>query len=299
MPDPVVIGLAVTSHTSVPTVAEFSNITVTGNVSAGWQLEAMTVEQPDQGAASVYLTVTDSAGQSLKVSHPDPAATNLTAWTLLNIPFSDMGSLNLASIRSVTFGVEDSGAVGTVLADFLHVSADVTPGNVWLEAEGADVLGASWRLVDDPNASGGVRMGSEGGVDGDDNNFAPGPEWLAAYNFDAPVAGVYNVILRGLELGGNSFWVRIVGSLAQSHEDPDQPGTGWVRFNDFQADDVLTWDKVHSDDHNEAIVTFVLPAGPLTLEIGKREDGTYVDAILITNDLGVDQSSLPDAIPAP
>jgi hypothetical protein len=42
-----------------------------------------------------------------------------------------------------------------------------------------------------------------------------------------------------------------------------------------------------------------LPGGDHTLEIAKREDGVLLDAILITNNLNQDQSTLPDAIPLP
>ena len=252
---------------------------------------------PNNGAASVYLTVTDSAGQSIKVSHPDPAATQFTAWILLNIPFMDMGSLNLSSIRSITFGVEDSGATGTVFADSLHVSIDspspeavlsglsaigASPADVvtWFEAEAADILGASWRVVVDPTASGGTRIGSENG-DGNDNDTAPGAQWVATYTFTVPADGVCGVALRAQEAGSDSFWVRIVGATSQSHEDPDQPGSGWVRFNGIAAPDRWTWDQVHSNDHGNALVSWTLPAGELTLEIAKREDGTYVDAIAV------------------
>ena len=209
----------------------------------------------------------------------------------------DMGSLNLSSIRSITFGVEDSGAARTVFVDSLHVSIDspspeavlsglsaigASPADVvtWFEAEAADILGASWRVVVDLTASGGTRIGSENG-DGNDNDTAPGAQWVATYTFTVPADGVCGVALRAQEAGSDSFWVRIVGATSQSHEDPDQPGSGWVRFNGIAAPDRWTWDQVHSNDHGNALVSWTLPAGELTLEIAKREDGTYVDAIAV------------------
>ncbi|MCH8121483.1 MAG: hypothetical protein IIC00_17370, partial [Planctomycetes bacterium] len=87
------------------------------------------------------------------------------------------------------------------------------------------------------------------------------------------------------EFGSDSFWVRITGATSQTHEDPDQPGTGWVRFNGIDAPDGWAWDEVHSDDHNQAIVNWTLPAGAHTIEIGKREEGVLLDAILITDDV--------------
>jgi hypothetical protein len=53
------------------------------------------------------------------------------------------------------------------------------------------------------------------------------------------------------------------------------------------------WDEVHSDDHDATVVNWTLAAGEHTLEIGKREDGTLFDAVLITDDLALDQATLP------
>jgi hypothetical protein len=165
---------------------------------------------------------------------------------------------------------------------------------IYLEAESADVLGASWRVYDDDASSGGGHIGSETG-DGDDNDFVPGAEWVAVYNFEA-AGGLYKVLLRGQEVGKDSFWVRIPGATAQSYEDPDQPGTAWVRFNGFDADDgVMAWDVAHSDDHDKDMVYWELPAGPHTIEIAKREAGVLFDSLIITNDMTFELVSLPGA----
>jgi hypothetical protein len=76
-----------------------------------------------------------------------------------------------------------------------------------------------------------------------------------------------------------------VSAASQTHEDPAQPGTGWVRFNGIDAPDGWAWDEVHSDDHDRAVVNWTLSAGTHTLEIAKREDGVFLDAILITSDV--------------
>jgi hypothetical protein len=57
------------------------------------------------------------------------------------------------------------------------------------------------------------------------------------------------------------------------------------------------WDEVHSDDHNQQVVNWRLHAGAQTLEIAKREDGVYLDAILVTSDLELSQATLPSVIP--
>ncbi|MHC4681839.1 MAG: hypothetical protein ACYTEK_24510, partial [Planctomycetota bacterium] len=60
--------------------------------------------------------------------------------------------------------------------------------------------------------------------------------------------------------GSNSFWVRIPTATSQTHEDPDQPGTGWIRFNDISDGANWHWDDVHSNDHNNEVVNLTLPA---------------------------------------
>ena len=252
---------------------------------------------PNNDPGWLSMEIMDSENRAVRVTYPDAAATTLTSWTLLEIPFSEMDRLNLTEIQSIRLNVRAPGAAGTVLWDYLHVGTGTpslavvlarmsnigaSPDDVvaFIEAEAADILGESWRVVADATASGGWRIGSENG-DGNDNNTAPGAEWVASYSFTVPAEGVYGLALRALEAGSDSFWVRIVGATSQSPDDLDQPGTGWVRFNGIDAQGALTWDRVHSNDHSNAVVSWTLPTGPLTLEIAKREDGTYVDAIVV------------------
>jgi hypothetical protein len=117
---------------------------------------------------------------------------------------------------------------------------------------------------------------------------------VLSYNFTA-AAGVYKIVARVIAPNGSddSFWVRITTATSQTHEDPDQPDTGWVRFNDIEPGSQWVWDEVHSNDHDSEVVNWTLPEGEHTLEIAKREDGSLLDAILITDDLGLDQATLP------
>jgi hypothetical protein len=213
--------------------------------------------------------------------------------------FADQG-VNLADVDTLSIGIgsranPQAGGSGVLYIDDIRLYPDRV--QIGLEAESAAPLGTSWRVVNDPSASGGKYIGSENG-DGDDNSAAPGANWTAAYNFAAP-AGVYKILLRGREADSDSFWVRIPTAASQTHEHPAQPGTGWVRFNEMDAPSGWAWDEVHSNDHNNAVVNWTLPAGQHTLEIAKREDGVYLDAIVITNVLDLDQTTLPNAIPQP
>jgi hypothetical protein len=49
----------------------------------------------------------------------------------------------------------------------------------------------------------------------------------------------------------------------------------------MNAPDGWVWDEVNSDGHNNRVVNWTLPDGPVMLEIAKREDGVLLDAILI------------------
>jgi hypothetical protein len=238
----------------------------------------------DAGLPALALTLTDGAGQSATVVYDgDPADLTRPRWNLWSIDLALFGvDLTDVADLSIDLGDDAGSASASIVVDDIRSDAAVSvpPFEAYLEAEDADVLGASWRVFSDSTASGGLAIGSENG-DGDDNNTAPGPEWVAVYNFEVPADGDYKVVPRAQEAGSDSFWVRITTATAQTLEDPDQPGTGWVRFNGINAPDGWALDEVHSNDHSDEVVIWTLPAGANTLEIAKREDGTYVDVIII------------------
>jgi len=253
--------------------------------------------EPNNAAEPMYVALNGNA----VVYHENPDAVLITEWTEWNInlqAFADQ-AVNLTNVNSITLGLGNrsnpqAGGTGIMYFDDIGLFPEAVPlAEVWFEAEAADALGASWRTYDDPAASGGKNIGSNNG-DGDDNDTAPGPEWVAAYNFTA-AAGVYKMVARIIAptVDDDSFWVRIVGATSQTHEDPDQPGTGWVRFNDIEPGGQWVWDEVHSSDHSSDVVNWTLAAGDYTLEIAKREAGTLIDAILITDGLALDPSTLP------
>jgi hypothetical protein len=82
--------------------------------------------------------------------------------------------------------------------------------------------------------------------------------------------------------GSDSFWVRIPTATSQTRENPDQPGTGWVKFNSIEGGVQWHWDEVHSNDHSNEVVNWTLPAGQNTLEVARREDGTLLDIVVIS-----------------
>ena len=297
----VYIGLALTSHdAALSCEAKFSGVKTTGTVTGQWQSQDIGITS--NSAESMYVAVGNRSGAPAVIYNDDPAATQINAWTQWIIPtqaIADQG-VNLADVDNISIGIGDrnnpqAGGSGTVYIDDIRLYPEPSvlmpkEANTVFEAEAADILGESWRTYRDPASSGAAHIGSEDG-DGNDNNTAPASEWIAGYNFTA-TGGDYKILLRGQEAGADSFWVRITTATSQTHENPDQPGSGWVKFNGLDAPNGWAWDEVHSDDHERAIVNWTLAAGEHTLEIAKREDGVLLDAILITDNLALDQATL-------
>jgi hypothetical protein len=72
--------------------------------------------------APLYVIVTDSAGKSQRVVHPNASATVLTAWTEWRIPLSDLTGIKLTAVLKLTLGVGDknspkAGGTGTLYID--------------------------------------------------------------------------------------------------------------------------------------------------------------------------------------
>ena len=304
MESTVYIGLALTSHNAgVMGEAVFSGVRTEGNVTGQWQ--SQDIGLLSNSAQSMYVSIANANGTSGSVSHDDPAATQTDTWTEWRIDlkaFADQ-SVDLTNVDSITIGLGDSGNAGAGGSGIMYFD-DIAlyperpapvpkQTNVIFEAEAADVIGSGWRTYRDVTSSNSTHIGSNNG-DGSDGDAAPGADWVLSYSFTAQ-AGVHKIVVRVIAptVTDDSFWVRIVGAESQTHEDPDQPGTGWVMFNDIPAPSQWVWDEVHSSDHDGEIVNWTLAAGDYTLEIGKREDGTLIDAILITDDLALDPATLP------
>ena len=123
------IGLAVTSHSSGnPTVAELSGMATTGNVTGSWEVATIGAEQPSNDPEPLYVALTDGAGRTVAVSHPDPEAVTLPAWEMWAISLGEFSTagLNLANVQSMAVGVGDrdnpqAGGTGLVYVDDIWV----------------------------------------------------------------------------------------------------------------------------------------------------------------------------------
>ncbi|MDI9433467.1 MAG: hypothetical protein QM570_17265, partial [Planctomycetota bacterium] len=125
MANDVYIGLALVSNNAgaSPTAAEFSNVTTTGNVTGQWQTADIGGGQlASNDPQPLYVRIADSAGQSATVTHESLAAVLTPAWQPWQIPFGNLGGVNLARISEMTIGIGNhtsptAGGTGTIYID--------------------------------------------------------------------------------------------------------------------------------------------------------------------------------------
>ncbi|MHC4564295.1 MAG: LamG-like jellyroll fold domain-containing protein [Planctomycetota bacterium] len=275
------------------TVASLSEVTVDpGNLSIGrnWALgSAQTLVlwfhgSPDNAVTEqMYIKINGA-----KVVYPG-SATDVTKprWQQWNLDLAALG-VNLSNVTQFTIGFERtaaSGGKGTVLIDdvllYRQAPEILAPAEeIWIEAEAANTITDPMKIYDDPLASDGKYIGTTDNVG--DSSDSPPPDGIATYNFTVQ-GGIYKVAGRVIIPSGDSFWVRIPGAADLTPgEDPDNPGTGWVRWSDPPDGDYWHWDDVFSGDHDGQTANWTLPAGAYTLEIARREDGALLDVIVIS-----------------
>ncbi|HSW02115.1 MAG TPA: PA14 domain-containing protein [Sedimentisphaerales bacterium] len=123
MADPVLIGLAVTSHASGELrTFTFDSISTTGDVTGDWTVADIGVAQGGNDPAPVYVALTDSAGKTAVVKHADnPNVTMKTDWLTWKILTSRFSGVNLKAITKVTLGVGDGNAGGVGILQVANV----------------------------------------------------------------------------------------------------------------------------------------------------------------------------------
>jgi hypothetical protein len=104
----VYIGLAVTSHDAALTCqAVFTNVTITGTVSPQWAHQDIGIAS--NAAEPLYVAVSNAAGQSAVVIHPDPAAAQITTWTEWVIPLQSLQGITLNNVDKLAIGLGTRG----------------------------------------------------------------------------------------------------------------------------------------------------------------------------------------------
>ena len=121
----VYIGLAVTSHdAAIVTAAEFSNLSMTGDVTGAWQTAEIGVAQPlgNSVAEPMYVRIEDAAGKSATVVNADESINLRPSWQEWAIPYSDLAGVNLSRVQKLVIGVGSetapaAGGTGIVYVD--------------------------------------------------------------------------------------------------------------------------------------------------------------------------------------
>jgi len=124
----VYIGLALTSHDAALTsTAVFSNVTTTGSVSGQWTNQDIGIAS--NAAEPLYVAVSNASGAPAIVTHDNPAAATIDAWTQWVIPlqaFSDQG-INLRNVDTIAIGLGTTGdpaaagGTGTIYIDDIRL----------------------------------------------------------------------------------------------------------------------------------------------------------------------------------
>jgi hypothetical protein len=121
----VYIGLCLTSHNVNATcTAEFSNVSPSGGISGQWQSQDIGIQSniPE----GLYLVVSDSAGNSAVVKHPNPGSSAIPTWTEWNVPLANFTGVNMQAVKKLAIGVGDranpiSGGAGTLYIDDIRL----------------------------------------------------------------------------------------------------------------------------------------------------------------------------------
>jgi hypothetical protein len=172
------------------------------------------------GADRLYVTIQDSAGNSVTVAHPNAAVVTDVNWVEWGIPFSDLKAVNLASIKKMVIGVGDQNnpkvVSGTLYIDDIRV--------------GPKPLGLVAYFAMENNANDSSGNGFHGTIAGDANfpityvngptgfgkammfTGAAGSQYINLGTFDPSAAtGQLSVALWAKWNGTNNFWQGLIG----------------------------------------------------------------------------------------
>jgi len=250
----------------------------TGNLT-GTAAIAVTITPVNQPpvASNVSLSIAQGIPVTAKLAASDP---NGDALTYSLVSAAQLGSVALnpgtgtftytpnagsSGTDTFSFKANDSKADSNTATVTVTISAHVS---VRLEAEQGELTSPMVSL-NDTTASGGKCIWVANGKGNLTDPMKAGGQ--AVYSFDVPVAGNYRVWARVMAntTADNSFFVAM-------DYDP------YVTWNTALAGkNTWAWDVVKDRNRSDAS-TFTLSAGTHTLVIKQMEDGTKIDAIVVT-----------------
>jgi len=228
-----------------------------------------------QNTGQLYVQVNNGA----KVTYNGSASAMTTPyWTQWNIDLASLG-VNLQSVTQLSIGVQ--GGSGLVYIDDIRLYKDAPEAvgeQLWIEAESATITAPLKVYSDRSDASAGSYIGTD-----DLGNQGDQSDGIASFTFTVQ-GGTYKIDALVIAAdAGDSFWIRLPGSTMNTT--PPAANNGWVRYNGIPHGASWHWDDIHNDEDGSIPVHFTLTAGSHTLEVGYREDGALLDAIVISDQL--------------
>ncbi len=124
----ILLGLALTSgDPQRTTVAEFSDVAVTGNVSGQWQVADIGGVNPSNSPGNFYVAIKDTPGHRATIVHPEPDAPLMTEWTEWRIPLADLLTLGVdpRAIESISLGIDNRDRPAEAGSGTVHID-DIT-----------------------------------------------------------------------------------------------------------------------------------------------------------------------------
>jgi len=144
MTDPVLVGLAVTSHDSASSaIAQFSEITAVGDITGDVTVEVVgSMDMPSNDATGLYLAVEDAAGQVAMIANPDPGATQGATTQQWSLPLAALADVDLTAVVKIAVGAGDpanlvADGTGTVAVGAITVGTPMSH-NVLADVTGPD-----------------------------------------------------------------------------------------------------------------------------------------------------------------
>jgi len=285
------IGLAVTSHNAnAYSTAEFSNVATVGTVTGAWQNVSIGVTQVSNGAAPLYVTVTDKANKTKTVTTTNASATNASAWTQWQIALSDLSGVNLAAVTKLAIGVGDkaspkAGPAGKVFLDDIQFGKPKTADSIVnLITNGGFETGAmapwgAWpgggatvtTAVVTACTGASVAEGPVEGkyclnlkVSGKSTNF-----WDCAFNIAPPT------FAKGAKYTMSAFF-KVKSGTGTVNMKPEHSATPWEGYGEQQVTITDTWAEYHVT--TPVFAADVSPTS-LTFHIGFQAQEFWVDNV--------------------
>jgi hypothetical protein len=201
-------------------------------------------------------------------------------------------------------GTQSRKSVMAMVSLLITGAASAAWGNtVWIEAESArdpfrGGITSPMMIRDDSSASGGGFIEVAGG-NNLTNNTTPGSEGVAKFNFSVGNAGTYKAWARvkAPTDSDDSFWVRMGTWMpaAEGEADGHFAYGNWIKWNGIPLGSGWHWVQIKAEGAS-AEPPFAL-SGDHQIQIGYREDGTKLDALVLT-DTGFDPTAAVTGRPA-